>query len=107
MAYTRSNEINIQNSICEYLQAKRHFFYRNNTVGIYDKAQGTHRSMPKFSKKGVPDIILIKNGIFYGLEVKDKSKQSEDQRLFEIGCKIAGGQYHIVRSIDDVQKLGL
>lgn len=107
MARTRSDENNVQNAICEYLERRRHFFFRVNTVGVYDSVRKIHRNLPKYVKKGTPDIILIKGGKFYGLEVKDKGVQSEDQRRFEIACKIAGGEYHVVRSIDDVQKIGL
>lgn len=107
MAYQRSNEASVQNAICEYLFRRRHFFWRSNTTGVYDSAKKTFRTLSKYAKKGAPDINVIVGGQYYGLEVKDKGDQSEDQKLFEIGCKIAGGKYYVVRSIDDVQKLGL
>ena len=60
--------------------------------------------------KGVPDIILIKKGSgqFIGLEVKRKGTvQSPEQIEFERRAKADGASYHVVRSIDDVQRLGL
>ena len=66
------------------------------------------RRMPAFSMKGVPDIILIdRTGHFVGLEVKmPKKKLSPDQVEFQKRCKDSGAEYHLVRSIDDVQELG-
>lgn len=64
--------------------------------------------MPKHAIKGVPDIILIKGGIFVGLEAKRPGvKQSPEQLEFERLTKVNGAQYHIVHSIDDVRRLGL
>lgn len=107
MGYQRSDEATVQSSICEYLEARRHFFWRTNTTGVYDPIKKIHRKPSRFTKLGAPDINVVFQGKYYGLEVKDKGSQSEEQRKFEIGCKIAGGNYHVVRSIDDVQKIGL
>lgn len=100
-------ETDIQYSICEYLALRKHFFWRQNTIPALTR-DGGFRKMPAFSKNGVPDILLIKNGQFIGLEVKrPKGKQSDAQKAFEDECKQAGGCYHIVTSIEDVQALGL
>jgi hypothetical protein len=101
-------ESNIQNSICEYLSYKKHFFWRNNTTGVFDPVRKTFRSKPKYALNGVPDIIVIRDGFFIGLEVKKaKTYQSKDQKEFERKCKDAGGEYYVVRSIKDVQDIGL
>ena len=64
--------------------------------------------MPKYSMRGVPDIILILKGNFVGLEVKPPGKyQSPEQKEFERNCLAAGGEYHVVRSIEDLQAIGL
>ena len=64
--------------------------------------------MPKHSLKGVTDIIVIKDGDFIGLEVKrETGRLSSEQVDFAQRCKSAGGTYHVVRSIDDVQRMGL
>lgn len=101
-------EKEIQLAICDYLALRKHFFWRSNTVGMFDPTKKVFRSMPKYGMSGIPDIILIKDGIFVGLEVKRTTTyQSDVQKKFETDCIKAGGRYHIVRSIDDVQKLGL
>jgi hypothetical protein len=64
--------------------------------------------MPKYAMKGVPDIIVIKDGWFIGLEVKKGSgRLSPDQRTFQNLCTENGAEYHVVRSIDDVREIGL
>lgn len=102
------SEKEIQESICYYLSLKHYFFWRQNTNPIYNPASGGYRKMPPFSKTGVPDIILVRNGKFVGLEVKRPTgKQSPNQKEFEEGCKKAGGEYYIVTSLEDLEKIGL
>lgn len=102
-------ESDILNSICEYLSYKKDLmFWRQNTSSIFNAKYGTYRAMPKYSMNGIPDIIVIKDGFFVGLEVKrNKGKQSEAQKEFEKICKENGGEYWIVRNIDDVKEIGI
>ena len=58
-----------QLAICDYLALRKHFFWRSNTVGMFDPTKKVFRAMPKYGISGVPDIILIKDGRFWGLEV--------------------------------------
>lgn len=100
-------ETDVQKAICDYLAHRKHFFWRNNNMPVYNHQTQQYRAMPKYSMKGVPDIIVVKDGWFVGLEVKMGSKQSDDQKIFEKGVKEAGGEYYVVRSIDDVKEIGL
>jgi Holliday junction resolvase len=53
-------------------------------------------------RKGIPDIIGIINGTFYGIEVKiGKDRQSADQKEIEQEINAAGGVYFIAKSYDD------
>jgi len=106
----QETESQIVSAICEYLAARHYFFWRQNTTPAVQKsADGwAFRRMPKHSKRGVPDIILIHQAQFVGLEVKRADgRLSPDQKEFQVGCEAHGGRYHVVRSIDDVQALGL
>lgn len=101
-------ESDIVRTICDYLELKRHFFWRNNNIPVYDTKREAYRAMPKYTPKGLPDIILIKDGRFVGIEVKNaKGKLSPHQEVFSARCKQYGALYHVVRSLDDVIKLGL
>lgn len=99
-------ETDIQMAICDYLALKKHFFWRQNSVPVF--SEGRFRAMSKYAKNGVPDIIVVKDGWFIGLEVKtQQGRISSAQEAFEKGVKEAGGEYYIVRSIEDVQDIGL
>lgn len=101
-------EKDIQLAICDYLSLKGHFFWRQNTTAIFERKTNSFRPMPKYSMNGIPDIIVIRDGFFIGLEVKQpKGKQSENQKIFEKLCKENGAEYYVVTSIDDVQNIGL
>ena len=96
-------EAAILKSIIDYLRLRKVFFWRQN-VGGYKTSTG---QFIQYGTKGAPDICIIKSG-FIGLEVKKQNgKQSPDQKAFEAALMAAGGRYHVVRSIDDVQRLGL
>ncbi len=101
-------ETDIQNAICEYLAAKRVFFWRQNVVPIYNSKTEKFRAMPKYSLTGVSDIIALKKGVPYFIEVKrPKGVQSNNQKVFEKLVTDNGGIYAVVTSIDGVIRLGL
>lgn len=104
----------IQNKICDYLTKEGHFFMRLNNAPVYDQKMnqgyGGYRGQGKWAAAGLADILLIdkeKYGMAIFLEVKTpKGKQSPDQKLFEKRCYRNNCEYHLVRSLDDVKKLG-
>jgi hypothetical protein len=82
----------IQAHIKHYLQMKAWFVFKNH------QSLGSH--------KGVADLFAIKDGISLWLEVKTATgKLSEDQKLFRDNITSCGGNYFIVRSLDDVIEL--
>ena len=110
-------ESDVQNSICEYLETRRRCFFRLNNIPAFNKNAGggiTMRRLPKYTPKGLPDIVVVAGGLFYALEVKKpdsvdskKTYQSKDQKEFQALVEKHGGKYFVVRSIDDVQAIGL
>lgn len=107
----KETEGGIQNSICEYLEMQRRCFFRVNNIPAFNRTEGggfTMRRLPKFTPRGLPDIIVVAGGLFYALEVKTKiGRQSTEQKEFEALVKRHGGKYFVVRSIEDVQEIGL
>ena len=98
----------IQSAICDYLALKGYLFSRTNNTPVYDTGRGTFRKLPKYTRKGWPDICLIRQGTFYGIEVKtEKGKLSPEQA--DLGRDIVrnGGEYIVARGIEDIQKAGL
>ena len=73
---------------------------RINNGAVYDRKKGVYRK--GVQRKGVPDIIGIINGRFFGIEVKiGKDRQSADQKEVEKEIQAAGGVYFIAKSYDD------
>lgn len=107
----KSSEGEIQNVICEYLEMKRRFFFRLNNIPAFNRgANGsvTMRRLPKFTPRGLPDIIVVAGGQFIALEVKSAiGKQSPDQKIIQSDIEKHGGRYYLVRSLDDVINIGL
>jgi len=58
------------------------------------------------SYKGISDIIAIKDGMVYFVEVKSKTgKQSEYQKQFQSDIERMGGNYILARGIEDLKFL--
>lgn len=96
-----------QKAICDYLLVRRHFYTRVNTMGVYDKKIDTYRKPSIHNRAGMSDILVVHVGVPYFLECKGKGEQSDIQKKFQRDVEKAGGVYAVVRSIDDVKKLGL
>jgi hypothetical protein len=91
-------ESEIQKQCLDYLKALNVFHWRSNNIAV--KGRVFHGLL------GVPDIIVLHNGYFIGLEIKTKEgKQTKEQRDFERNCTINGGFYFVIRSIDDLISL--
>ena len=107
----KSSEGEIQSAICDYLEVRRRFFFRLNNIPAFNRKDGggfTMRRLPKHTPRGLPDIIVVVGGIFYALEVKSAvGKQSPDQKIIQSDIEKHGGKYFLVRSIEDVQSIGL
>ncbi len=101
-------EVDIQSGICDYLALRKVFFWRQNVAPIYNSKTERFRAMPKYSLTGVSDIIALKGGTAYFIEVKrPKGVQSGNQKVFEQLVTSNGGVYKVVTCIEDVQLLGL
>ena len=100
-------EKELQQMVIQLLQIMENkgelFYQRVNNTPVYDPTRKVFRSMGKGVKKGFPDIIIIKNGKFIGIELKgDKGVVSKEQK--EVGKEIIdnGGEYHIVKELDQL-----
>lgn len=98
-------ETEAQKAILDYLAIKKHFFWRNNS-GAFETKRG---NFIRYGAKGSPDIFVLTDGGFLvQLEVKaPKGKLSPDQKEWKRRSEEIGAEYHVVRSIDDVQEIGL
>lgn len=100
-------ESEILKEICEWLFSNGYFFWRaNNTpqLGRFGaNGEVRFRSLPKYTPRGVPDIICLHKGKFIGLEVKRPGMQlSTHQVGFGVRVALAGGKYEVVHSLEEV-----
>lgn len=105
MAVKRTESM-IQKAVLDYLQMiskQEPIYYFRAGSGVFQTAQGRY---VKTGRPGVPDIICCAYGKFLGIEVKtEKGRQSQAQKQAEQDIDWAGGEYHIVRSVDDVRQV--
>lgn len=101
------NEHQLQKTIISYLEYRKDiYFIRNNSVaGKIVRSNGTQGWINN-AKRGSPDIVLCKGGLFLGLEIKSQQgRQSEFQKQAEKDIKKVGGQYFLIRSLEDLFKI--
>ncbi len=100
----KTSEHDAQKAIIEYLKYDRDVYWmRNNSfAGKIMRPDGS-TGWVNNAKKGAPDIVLCKNGLWIGLEIKCRGgRQSPDQKQAEADIRKAGGQYYIIHTIDDL-----
>jgi len=101
-------EKDIQKDILLYLDTKGYFFWRSNNIPVFAKNNGgkyMYRSLPKYTPRGLPDIIVITQGKFVAIEVKrDGAQLSEYQASYGLSVVQNGGEYVVVHSVEEVDR---
>jgi len=102
-------EKDIQKEICDWLFAEGYFFWRSNNIPVFqrDKYGPRFRSLPKYTPRGLPDIQILQDGRYIGLEVKVPGywKFTDDQQIMKEKIIANGGAYHIVTSLDEAKNV--
>ncbi len=89
------------------LALRKVFFFRLNNQPIFDPTRKIFRVLPKHAERSSRHHV-VKRGKFYAIEVKSETGRMSDHQLqMAKAVVIAGGEYVIARSIDDVQGAGL
>lgn len=58
------------------------------------------------SAKGIPDLLVMRNGRVWFIEVKtSKGRLSPYQERFKMMCEYYGVPYIVIRSLDEAQEL--
>ena len=101
-ALSNKSEFTIQVEIVDYC--------RKNNIICFSVPNEATRNNSKYIKSGVlagvSDLIVLKNGKTYFVELKDyKGKQSDKQKEFENIVSLEGFQYFLVRSLDEFKKI--
>jgi hypothetical protein len=96
---TNTNRLTAQ--VIKYLEWKGHFCSRIQSQGQYHPGRG--RWIKSKVKRGIGDIIACIEGKFVMIEIKyGKDKQSEYQKAIEKEVEKSGGDYLIVKTINDL-----
>jgi len=86
------SENDVKKQVKQYLSLKGYFhFHIMQGLGAY---------------RGIPDIIAIKNNRVLFLEIKRPGgRQSNYQKQFQANIEEHGGEYYLVKSLDDLVKI--
>lgn len=93
------SESQIVSSCLDLLKLKNIFSYRQNSGALKTERGGFIR----FGTKGAPDIVAVIKGQYIGIEIKKpKGVQSPGQKEFQKNLEKAGGQYWLIRSVEEL-----
>lgn len=111
---TTLREADIKRAIDDYLQygqnAGKWLFLRLNS-GEFIEVRGETRRRIKGCPAGTSDFLVIREADFEGhdvifLEVKSPTgKQSKEQIIFQALAEAQGAEYHLIRSVEELQKI--
>lgn len=91
----------------QYLTLRHILHWRNQSGAIALKDPfGRVKGMINLGMPGSPDIFALHDGTLFGLECKDiNGKQNPNQIDFERRMNEAGGEYYVIRSVDEVVEI--
>jgi hypothetical protein len=100
-------EKDVLREILLYLRARGVFHFRINNTGTFDPGRKIFLK-PHNLTPGVADVIVLRAGKMICLEAKSPTgKQSPEQKQFGQNVKAAGGEYYLVRCVQDVLNAGI
>jgi hypothetical protein len=95
-------ESDILREVCEYLTDEGYLFWRCNNIpvfGLNNAGKMTFRSLPKYTPRGLPDIIIVHKGYIIAVEIKRKgAKLRVEQESFKNSLHAHGGIYLVIHS---------
>ena len=101
------SEKEIENSILDYLKTQKGYFWKNQSVGVWDNVKKTYRKPNnRHHVRGTSDILgCLPCGRFCAIEVKSKrGRTTEAQDKFLQVVSDLGGKAFVARSIEDVKR---
>ena len=100
-------EHDVQCAICDYLDIRRICYWAVPNGGKRSKSEA-NRLKAEGVRPGVPDITIVHDGHYYGLEVKrpktlaPKGRLSKHQKEMIERIEDNGGEVRVVYGVDDV-----
>ena len=99
-------EHDLQCAICNYLDIRRVCYWAVPNGGKRSKTESA-RFKKEGVKSGIPDLTIVHDGMYYGLEVKKpktltpKGRLSKNQKNMIERIETAGGDVKVVYSVQD------
>lgn len=98
------NESDILRTICEWFRDHNFFFWRMNNIPVFGRSKDgkmRFRALPKYTPKGLPDIIVLHEGRLYAVEVKRAGGKLRPEQK-DICRKIEenGGKYVLADNLE-------
>jgi hypothetical protein len=99
-------EHDVQCAICDYLDIRRICYWAVPNGGHRSKSEAG-RLKAEGVRPGVPDITIVHEGQYYGLEVKrpktlaPKGRLSKNQKIMIEKIEEHGGEVKVVYSVQD------
>ena len=103
----KSEEHEVQKAICKYLDIRKVCYWAVPNGGNRNKREAG-RLKAEGVKAGVPDLTIVYDGLYYGLEVKKpatktpKGYLSKQQKDMIKKIEASGGSVKVVYSVADV-----
>lgn len=115
------NESTLVREICDWLDKEQFFFWRENNVPTPVGAYGISkmRALPKYTPRGIADIIVVRGGVIHAIEVKRASsnevrekngralrggKLTPYQAEWGTDLVLHGGKYACVHSLEEAKE---
>tara|TARA_R100001530_G_C4275797_1_gene144236 strand:- start:376 stop:720 length:345 start_codon:yes stop_codon:yes gene_type:complete len=100
-------EHDVQCAICDYLDIRRICYWAVPNGGKRSKSEA-NRLKSEGVRPGVPDITIVHDGLYFGLEVKrpktlsPKGRLSKNQKEMIEKIEDNGGEVKVVYGVEDV-----
>jgi hypothetical protein len=95
----KRTESHLVMAIIKYLNYNGFIAGKLKTTGIMRNGR---YCFDKYLFRGVPDILFFKGNRMGFIEAKVATKQNLNQRKFQELCRMAGIEYYVIKSIDDL-----
>lgn len=102
-------EKDVEQVIVEWLRIHKFHYAVNPTRSLYSQKGGRFKRFD--GTPGPPDIVVVVNSLYVGLELKrpggdPRKKQSPNQKEFQQDLeKVGGGYYQLVICVEDIEWL--
>ena len=94
----------VEEECLEYLNRNGFYAFKVKSTGTFDRASGQYRKSSPYEVNGVSDILAIRSGVTFYIEVKtDRGYQSADQKKFQCAVERADAIYVVVRSVEELK----